>query len=139
MLQLAQSQVLVCLPAYNEEKYIGTLVLKALQYANEVIVVDDGSTDQTAAIATLAGATVIQHEQNEGYGASIQSLLAEARKKEDHIVVILDADSQHNPDEIPRFISLIQEGADLVISSRWRQMPQRSSPTPAVSRKRAVF
>ena len=113
-----RTRTLVCLPAYNEEKYIGTVVLKARQFADEVIVVDDGSTDRTAEVAALAGATVIRHGRNKGYGASIQTVLSEAKKRDYEVVVILDADSQHDPDEIPRFIGPILKGADLVIGSR---------------------
>ncbi len=114
-------KVIAAIPAYNEEKYIGTIVLKARQYVDEVIVVDDGSTDQTANIARLAGASVILHQQNRGYGASVQTLLAEARKKSLDVLVLLDADAQHNPDEIPDLIKSILAGSDLVIGSRERQ------------------
>ncbi|MBI2329197.1 MAG: glycosyltransferase, partial [Chloroflexi bacterium] len=71
-------KIMAAIPAFNEEKYIGTIVLKTRQYVDEVVVVDDGSTDQTASIARLAGANVIQHQQNRGYGASIQTLLTDA-------------------------------------------------------------
>jgi len=111
-------KVIAAIPAYNEEKYIGTVVLKARRYVDEVIVVDDGSTDQTADVARLAGASVIHHQQNRGYGASVQTLLAEAKKKNPDVLVLLDADSQHNPDEIPKLIKPILAGSDLVIGSR---------------------
>lgn len=114
-------KVAAAIPAFNEEKYIGTVVLKTRQYVDETIVVDDGSTDQTAKVARLAGATVIQHQQNKGYGASIKTLLSEARKKDIGILVLLDGDSQHNPDEIPELIKPISEGFDLVIGSRAQQ------------------
>ncbi len=65
------SKIIAVIPALNEENYIGTVVLKTRQYVDEVIVLDDGSTDQTANVARLAGAAVIQHKQNRGYGASI--------------------------------------------------------------------
>lgn len=112
---------MAAIPAFNEEKYIGTIVLKTRQYVDEVVVVDDGSTDQTASIARLAGANVIQHQQNRGYGASIQTLLTDARGKELDILVLLDGDFQHNPDEIPQLIQPISEGFDLVIGSREAQ------------------
>ncbi len=113
-----QLKILVAMPAYNEEKYIGSLVLKARQYGDEVLVVDDGSTDYTAEIARLAGATVIRHKENKGYGAAIQSILAEAKRKAPGVLVLLDADSQHNPEDIPRLVKSISEGSDLVIGSR---------------------
>jgi hypothetical protein len=114
-------RVIAAIPAYNEEKYIGTIVLKARQYVEEVVVVDDGSTDQTAEVAKLAGASVIQHRQNRGYGASVQTLLAEAKKRKPDVLVLLDADAQHNPDEIPNLIKPILTGSDLVIGSREEQ------------------
>ncbi len=119
--QQSKPKIAAAIPAFNEEEYIGTVVLKTRQYVDETIVVDDGSTDQTANVARLAGATVIQHNQNKGYGASIQTLLAEAKKKDISILVLLDADSQHNPDEIPELIKPISEGFDLVIGSREQQ------------------
>ncbi len=119
--QATQPKVIAAIPAFNEEKYIGTIVLKTRQYVDEVIVVDDGSQDHTADVARLAGATVIRHKQNKGYGASIQTLLAEAKKKNPSILVLLDADSQHEPDEIPQLIKPISEGFDLVIGSREQQ------------------
>jgi glycosyltransferase involved in cell wall biosynthesis len=88
---------------------------------DEVIVVDDGSTDNTARVAELAGATVIRHAQNRGKGAAIQSIVAEAKKRNPDVLVLLDADSQHNPNEIPILIKPISEGFDLVIGSREAQ------------------
>jgi len=114
-------RIAAAIPAFNEEKYIGTIVLKTMQHVDETIVVDDGSSDRTAEIAGLAGATVIRHERNRGYGASIQSLIAEARKKDFDILVLLDADTQHDPDEIPAMIKPVSDGYDLVIGSRKEQ------------------
>ena len=122
MAKPSQPKILVAIPAYNEERYVGSVVLKARQYADEVVVLDDGSTDDTSEIARLAGATVIRHEENKGYGAAIQSLLAEAKKKNPDILILLDADSQHNPDEIPSLIKPIISGdSDLVVGSREQQ------------------
>lgn len=122
MAKPSQPKILVAIPAYNEERYVGSVVLKARQHADEVIVLDDGSTDDTSEIARLAGATVIRHEENKGYGAAVQRLLAEAKKKNPDILILLDADSQHNPDEIPSLIKpIISEGSDLVVGSRQQQ------------------
>ncbi len=119
--QQTQAKVLAGIPAYNEARYIGSIVLQARQYVDEVIVVDDGSTDNTAWVAELAGATVIRHPANRGKGAAIQSILTEARKKNPDTLVLLDADSQHDPNEIPAIIKPISETFDLVIGSREAQ------------------
>ncbi|NWF76983.1 MAG: glycosyltransferase family 2 protein [Chloroflexi bacterium] len=111
-------KVLAGIPAYNEARYIGSIVLQARQYVDKVTVVDDGSTDNTARVAELAGATVIRHAENKGYGAAVQSILAEAKKRNADVLVLLDADAQHDPNEIPALIKPISEGFDLVIGSR---------------------
>jgi glycosyltransferase involved in cell wall biosynthesis len=121
MNQSGSTGVTVGMPAYNEAKYIGSLVLQAKRFADEVVVVDDGSTDATTNIARLAGAKVIRHEDNQGYGSAIRTLLDEAKKRNTTILVILDADSQHNPEEIPRLVEGIKGGADIVIGSREMQ------------------
>ena len=110
--------IVVGMPAYNEEKYIGSIVMLVKQYADEVIVVDDGSIDRTAKVATLAGATVIRHEENKGYGATIQSILEQAKKTAPDVLVLLDADSQHSPEDIPALVEAVLNGSDIVIGSR---------------------
>ncbi len=110
--------IIVGMPAYNEEKYVGSVVLQARQFADEVVVVDDGSADRTAQVARLAGATVVPHRENRGYGATVQTVLAEAKKRNPDVLVLLDADGQHNPEEITSLVSAIAAGSDVAIGSR---------------------
>jgi len=119
--QQTEVRVLAGIAAYNEARYIGSIVLQARQHVDEVIVIDDGSTDNTARVAELAGATVVRHAENSGKGAAIQSILAEAKKRNPDVLVLLDADAQHDPKEIPVLIKPISEGFDLVIGSREAQ------------------
>ena len=110
---------LVCIPAYNEETKIKDVVKKSLPYVDKVIVCDDGSTDNTAALAKKAGAVVISHATNLGYGAAISTLFDYCRKNNAEIMVTLDGDGQHNPDQVPDLINIIlKHNVDVVIGSR---------------------
>ena len=112
--------VLAAIPAFNEGPTIGSVVLRAKQYAEEVVVVDDGSTDDTAEIAALAGAHVIQHARNLGKGTAIRSAWLFARERHPEVLVLLDGDHQHNPKDIPRVVEPILTGeADVVLGVRW--------------------
>ena len=109
----------VCIPAYNEEGKIKEVVKKALPYVDKVIVCDDGSTDDTAILAKKAGAIVISHKTNQGYGAAISTLFDYCRKNDTEIMVTLDGDGQHSPDQIPDLINVIlKHNVDVVIGSR---------------------
>lgn len=113
-------KVVAVIPAFNEELSIGSVVLLTKKYVDDVIVVDDGSTDRTGDIAELAGAKVIRHHKNKGKGASLKTGFEYAKNKNADIIVTLDGDFQHNPDEIPKLITPIIEGkADFVNGSRY--------------------
>ena len=108
------------IPAYNEEKTIARVVLGAQKHAHVVVVCDDGSTDLTGEIAERLGAVVVRHERNAGYGAAIQSLFKRARELKADVLVTLDADGQHDPEEIPRLVKPIESGfAQVVLGSRF--------------------
>ena len=112
--------VVVLIPAYNEESSIARVVLGARKHADRVVVCDDGSSDLTGEIAEKLGAEVLRHERNMGYGASLSSLFRRALDGKEDVVVTLDADGQHDPEEIPVLVEPIAKGqADLAIGSRF--------------------
>jgi len=112
--------VVACIPAKNEEGTIGSVVLKTKKYVDRVVVCDDGSVDLTGAIAEGLGAVVIRHERKMGKGAALNSSFRYVRDLKPDVVVVLDADGQHDPSEIPRLVEPIVSGAaDMVVGSRY--------------------
>ena len=109
-------RIVAVIPAYNEEQFIADVVSRVKKYVDRVIVVDDGSTDQTAKRASEKGATVIIHERNMGKWIALQDGFREAIKRAD-IIVQLDGDGQHDPDEIPKFLKALEE-SDVVVGYR---------------------
>lgn len=115
-----EAKITVCIPAYNGAKSIGNVVRNALFFASEVIVCDDGSIDSTSQEAKSAGALVIRHRINRGYGAAIKTLFEAAGDRRADVMVTLDADGQHDPNQIPDVIRPILMGeSDIVIGSRF--------------------
>ena len=121
-----RTTVAAIIPAYLEEKHIGEVVERTLKQVDNVLVVDDGSPDATAANARAAGGTVVVHERNVGKGESIKTGLRYWLERGFQHVVILDGDGQHLPEEISRFIAAAPLGADLLVGTRMndvRDMP----------------
>ncbi|ELY67285.1 glycosyltransferase family 2 protein [Natrinema versiforme] len=112
--------VLVAIPAYNEADSIGDVVAQARSHVDTVLVIDDGSADETAERARDAGATVFEHRTNRGYGGALRTAFRQAdRRGADHLIV-LDGDGQHDPDDIPKLLAEQREtGAEIVIGSRF--------------------
>jgi glycosyltransferase involved in cell wall biosynthesis len=118
--QVGQGKVIAAIPCYNEERFIGGVVHQVSQHVDQVIVVDDGSSDRTAEVAEAAGAMVVRHGVNRGPGGAYQTCFKVARENEAGILITLDGDEQHDPDELPRLLEpLLNEEADLVIGSRF--------------------
>ena len=112
--------VAVVIPAYNEERFIGSVVLRTREYADAVIVVDDGSTDATAQIAEAAGAVVVRHDRNQGKGVALNTGFKKARELAPDAVVTLDGDAQHLPAEMSAVLDPVLRGeADIVVGSRY--------------------
>ncbi|ODR79823.1 dolichyl-phosphate beta-D-mannosyltransferase [Haladaptatus sp. W1] len=115
-----QTNLLVGIPAYNEEVGIGSTILAAQRHADHIVVVDDGSSDDTIEIAKQAGATVLQHDTNRGKGGAVKTILEFARSTECENLVLIDGDGQHKPSDIPQVIGPVTDGdADIVIGSRY--------------------
>jgi len=122
-------KVAAVIPAYNEELAIGSVVLRTRKYVDKVIVVDDGSKDNTAEIAEMAGAEVIRLGKNHGKAYALKKGIERAKDLGYQVVVTLDGDGQHNPDEIPAVIEPVLKGeADLVIGSRFLNNSNRRIP-----------
>ena len=118
------ARIRVLVPAYNEARRVGAVVAAARRYA-QVLVVDDGSADDTAEQAELAGARVWRQEPNQGKGAALRAGFRLALQDNCQAVVTLDADGQHDPTEIPNFLAAFSErAADLIIGARdFSEMP----------------
>ncbi|ERQ00153.1 hypothetical protein Q674_03295 [Acinetobacter sp. COS3] len=117
MFQMNKLMISIVLPAKNESVAIGKTIekIKQLNLAFEIIVINDGSLDDTKTVAEQAGAKVISHPYSKGNGAAIKT---GARTAIGDVIVFMDADGQHDPQDIPRLIEKIEQGYDLVVGAR---------------------
>ena len=122
------SRCIALIPAYNEAARVGEVVAVAHRHVDEVVVVDDGSTDETVTAAERAGAKVLRHQQNRGKGAAIATALDYFGRSDAELAVLLDADGQHDPSEIDKFVNAAEtDRIDVVVGSRMgdvRRMPR---------------
>lgn len=121
--------IVAILPAFNEEVTIGSVVLHARQHADHIIVIDDGSTDRTAEVAQLAGAKVIRHQRNMGKGVALKTGFEYVGQNGAKVVVTMDSDGQHDPEEISKLVAPILKGeADIVNGSRYLNGNGKNTP-----------
>ena len=112
-----KKKIFAVIAAYNEEKHINKVVKGAKKYVDRVIVVDDGSKDKTTEIAKKSKAIVLRHLVNLGKGAALKTGCDYAAKNRADIIVVIDADAQHDPNEIPKFLESIKK-YDVVLAYR---------------------
>lgn len=112
--------MIAAIPAYNEERHIAEVVSKTLRHVDRVCVIDDGSSDGTEEAARAAGAEVIRHQTNLGKGEAVNTAFNLDREIHPQVMVLLDGDNQHDPDEIPALInSVLKNKCDMVVGSRF--------------------
>ena len=113
-------RVIAIIPAYNEEETIGDVIKETKKYVDDVIVINDGSTDRTEEIAKKAGAKVVSHVLNRGVGAAVRTGIDTALSLGADIIVNIDADGQFDPKDIKKLITpIINNEADFVTGSRF--------------------
>jgi glycosyltransferase involved in cell wall biosynthesis len=135
MRKTVQNRTLAVIPCRDEEATVANVILKAKRFVNEVLVIDDGSRDETRKIAQEAGAVVISHKTNRGKGAAIRTGFQYALKNDFEYIVTIDGDGQHDPLEIPELLeNVIHNGHDISVGFRagtntempmWRRVGKR--------------
>ena len=122
-------EIIIGIPAFNEEKNIAAIILKLKKITNTIIVCNDGSSDLTNKIAEELGAIVINHSKNLGYGAAIRSIFLKAKEMNSDILVTFDADGQHRIEDIKQVIQpIIENKTDIVIGSRFLNEEKNEVP-----------
>ncbi len=128
---MTKSNWLAALPIFNEQDFVHNVLDEVTQYAPNVLVVNDGSTDGTAdRLAERNDIEVVHHPENRGYGAALKSAFQYAIDNNYEIIVTLDCDGQHQPKRIPRFAAACQN-VDIVSGSRYLKTYKGDSAPPA--------
>lgn len=125
-------RTLITIPVFNEEKYLPRVLPHVLEYADDVLVVDDGSTDRTPAMLAKFPVEVIRHRSNRGYGRSLRDAFAFAADRGYDWVITIDCDEQHEPQAIPSFVGMASENRwDLISGSRYLGSLDTDTAPPA--------
>jgi len=129
---MPQATTLIAIPVYNEEKYVCRVLAHVLEYADDVLVIDDGSSDKTTTLLPKFPVDVIRHAVNRGYGRSMRDAFDWARLNKYDWVVTMDCDEQHEPAAIPEFVRAARENRwDIISGSRYmRRDDAIDSPPP---------
>lgn len=124
-------KTLVAIPVYNEQKYVTRVLEEVRKYAQNILVVDDGSTDDTPVLLARQPVEVVRHATNRGYGQSMIDAFRWARCYEYDWLITMDCDEQHEPAAIPRFIEAMErDDADVISGSRYMADANGDAPPP---------
>lgn len=127
---------LLAIPVYNEERAIAGVLSRSLAYPLDLFVVDDGSTDRTPdVLRQFPQISLLRHNRNRGYGAALRAAMHYAIQNHYDVLVTMDADGQHDPEWIPRFLA-VAHNADIVSGSRY--LGQFPTDTPAPMERRRI-
>ncbi len=135
-------RTLVAIPVFNEERYVSRVLARVTEYADDILVVDDGSTDRTPSLLTKFPVDVIRHGVNRGYGRSLRDAFDWAAMRGYDWVLTMDCDEQHEPAAIPHFLDRIHADiSDVISGSRYldTQLAADSESTPAVAASNATI
>lgn len=116
-----QDRTLLAIPVYNEQEYVDRVLTESFKYADDILVIDDGSTDETAQrLNAHSSIHVISHPENRGYGQSLASAFAFAQRNGFSWLITMDCDEQHEPSQIPRFLEeAAKDQADIISGTRY--------------------
>ena len=133
----ASPRILVAVPVYNEQKYIANVIAKIAEYATQdVLVIDDGSTDYTPMLLAMQPVDVIRHKTNQGYGRAIRDAFRWAQSSGYDWLITMDCDEQHEPEALPDFEKAIAaDDADVISGSRYLEHARCGNPPPADRRR----
>jgi len=126
-LKTQKKSIVICIPAYNEEKTIAKIIIDAKKFSDKIIVIDDGSTDYTPKIVKELGVMLIQHKTNLGKGQALTTGFKRALIFSPDVVITIDGDGQHDPSFIPSLIEpILKQEVDVVIGARSKntKMPE---------------
>lgn len=127
-----KSDVLVAIPVYNEQKYVTRVLERVRRYASDILVIDDGSTDETPALLARQRVEVVRHAENRGYGRSMQDAIRWAASYRYDWLITMDCDEQHEPESIPEFLDAIRrDDADVLSGSRYLREIDRITQAPS--------
>ncbi len=132
-------RILVAIPVYNEERYIDRVIPRVLAHTDEVLVVDDGSSDDTPCVLAKHRVEVIRHRVNRGYGRSLRDAFLWADTFGYDWVITMDCDEQHEPDALPMFFDAInQNNADIISGSRYININNNNANGSPPADRRAI-